>query len=114
MFGDGKKDQTSAETRQGAIAVDDFDFLESSVEVARLWIENEGPATCLIQPDVLQEPEMFGMLMVDTIRHAARAYAQCYGLAEREALTRIWQGVEMESQNTTTDIDTVQDFGPAH
>ena len=111
MFGKGKDVQNSAETKAGAIAVDGFDFLNNSSEVARLWVENNGPATCLIQPDVLQEPEMFGMLMVDTVRHAAHAYAQCYGLSEKEAQSRIWQGVEMERDNTTTGLDTVQDFG---
>lgn len=114
MFGGGKKEIQSAETKAGAIAVDDFDFLDNAVEVARLWVENEGPATCIIQPDVLKEPEMFGMLMVDAMRHAARAYAQCYGMPEEEALSRILQGVEMESGTNTTDLDTVQDFGPAN
>ncbi len=95
-----------------AIDVDGFDFLDNSVEVARLWVESEGPATCLIQPDRLAEPEMFGMLMVDTIRHGARAYAQCHGIAEEEALERIWKGVEMERAHNTTGLDTVQDFKP--
>lgn len=95
-----------------AIDVDGFDFLENSVEVARLWVENEGPATCLIQPDKLAEPEMFGLLMVDTIRHGARAYAQCYGMSEEEALKRIWDGVDMERSHNTTGLDTVQDFEP--
>ncbi len=113
MFGRGKKDVAgqSAETRPGAIAVDEFDFLENAKEVARLWVENNGPATCIIQPDVLAEPETFGLLMVDTIRHAARAYAQCYGIGEEEALARIWNGVAMEQETHTTDLDTVQDSG---
>lgn len=114
MFGRGKKVLTSAESKKGAIAVDGFDFLDDATEVARLWVENEGPATCLIQPEVLKEPEMFGMLMVDTIRHAARAYAQCCDLTEDEALSRIWQGVELEKDKHTTGLDTVQDFGPAN
>ncbi|MEM8724909.1 MAG: DUF5076 domain-containing protein [Pseudomonadota bacterium] len=93
-----------------AIDVDGFDFLKDSVEVARLWVENEGPATCLIQPDRLEQPEAFGLLIVDTIRHGARAYAQCYGMTEEEALERIWQGVDMERSHHTTGLDTVQDF----
>lgn len=114
MFGRGEKDLKSAETKAGAIAVDDFDFLDHAVEVARLWVENEGPATCIIKPDVLKEPEMFGMLMVDAMRHAARAYAQCYAMPEEEALSRILQGVEMESGTNTTGLDTMQDYGKSN
>ena len=94
----------------GAISIDEYDFLDNSVEVARLWVEHEGPATCLIQPDRLQQPEMFGLLIVDTIRHSARAYAQCYGMSEEEALRRIWAGVDMERQTNTTGLDTLQDY----
>ena len=96
----------------GEIDVSGFDFLSKSTEVARLWVENQGPATCIIQPDKLAEPEMFGLLMVDSIRHGARAYAQCYGMSEDEALKRIWDGVDMERANHTTGLDTVQDFDP--
>ncbi|MEM9501687.1 MAG: DUF5076 domain-containing protein [Pseudomonadota bacterium] len=95
-----------------AIDIDGFDFLDNSTEIARIWVEDKGPATCLIQPDRLEKPEMFGMLMVDTIRHGARAYAQCYGLSERDALKRIWQGVDMERANSTTELDTIQGFDP--
>jgi len=93
-----------------AIAVDDCDFLDQSHEVARLWVENNGPANCLIQPDKLVQPEMFGMLMVDAIRHGARAFAQAHEISETEALQRIWSGLEAERDRNTTDLDTVQDF----
>ena len=93
-----------------AIAVDDYDFLDQSCEVARLWVENNGPATCLIQPDRLAQPEMFGMLMVDAIRHGARAFAQAHDIRETEALQRIWSGLEAERDRNTTNLDTVQDF----
>ncbi|MDJ0979444.1 MAG: DUF5076 domain-containing protein [Erythrobacter sp.] len=95
-----------------SIDIDAFDFLDDSVEVARLWVENNGPATCLIQPDRLEKPEMFGLLLVDTIRHGAKAYSQCYDISEEEALTRIWAGVEMERAQHTTELDTIQDFQP--
>ena len=94
------------------IDVSSFDFLSDSTEVARLWVEDNGPATCLIMPDKLKRPETFGLLMVDAIRHGARAYAQCYGMSEREALQRIWSGVDMEREHHTTDLETVQDYEP--
>ncbi len=93
-----------------AIMVDDYDFLDKPHEVARLWVEDQGPATCLIQPDKLEQPEMFGMLMVDAIRHGARAFAQAHGIAENEALEKIWAGVDAERDHSTTDLDTVQNY----
>ncbi len=93
------------------ISVEGYDFLDQSVEVARLWVENDGPATCLIQPERLAEPEMFGMLMVDAIRHAAVAFSQCHGIPESAALARIWTGLDMERGDPTTPINTVQDYG---
>lgn len=92
------------------IAVEGYDFLDGSVEVARLWVENGGPATCLIQPDRLAEPEMFEMLMVDTVRHGARAFAHCYGITEDEALRRIWHGLDAERGRHTSPINTIQDY----
>ena len=104
----------TAKPHPGAIAVEGIDVLDNSLEVARLWIEDGGPATCLINPEILGEPEMFGLLMVDTIRHAARAYAQCYGMPEDEALGRILEGVQMETASPTTDIETTQDYGKSN
>jgi hypothetical protein len=93
-----------------AISIDGLDLLDNSVEVARLWVENEGPATCIIQPERLAEPEMFGMLMADAIRHGARAFSQCYGMTEDEALSRIWQGVDAERADPTSPLDTIQQY----
>lgn len=92
------------------IAVEGIDNLDRSVEVARLWVENAGPATCVIQPERLAKPEMFGMLMVDAIRHAAVAFGQCYGLSEAEALRRIWAGLDTERDYNTSPITTLQDY----
>lgn len=96
---------------QRQIHVEGYDFLDRSVEVARLWVQNGGPATCIIDPGLLQQPELFGMLMVDTVRHAARAYAQCYGMTEEAALARIWDGLDAEREMNTTPLSTIQDHG---
>lgn len=95
-----------------AIAVDDFDFLDQSHEIARLWVEDGAGATCLIQPDKLELPEMFGMLMVDCVRHGARAYAQAHSISETDALARIWNGLDAERERNTTGLDTVQNYEP--
>ena len=102
----------SDEVHPNAISVKGYEFLENSYEVARLWIEDGGPATCVIRPDSLIDPEMFGMLMVDTVRHAGRAFAQYLNLTEEQALARIWAGLDLERNNPTTDIKTIQDFEP--
>ena len=84
---------TDTDTAARAIFVDGLEILDKSYEVARLWVEDGGPATCIIQPERLESPEMFGLLIVDTIRHAAVAFSQCYGTSEADALARIWSGV---------------------
>jgi hypothetical protein len=101
---------THDETAARAISVDDYEFLANSVEVARMWVEDGGPATCLIQPERLANPEMFGMLMVDAIRHAAVAFGQCYAINEEEALRRIWRGLDAERDFETSPIETIQNY----
>ncbi|MEQ1539771.1 MAG: DUF5076 domain-containing protein [Sphingorhabdus sp.] len=102
---------TGTETAARAIFVDGLEILDNSYEVARLWVENNGPATCIIQPERLAAPEMFGMLMVDAIRHAAVAFSQCYGTSEADALARIWSGLDAERDYETSPIETIQDYG---
>jgi hypothetical protein len=52
-----------------------------------------------------EEPEMWGLLLVDIARHAARAYARESDFTEEEALDRILEmfGAELERP---TDIGT--------
>ena len=104
MFGKGPK------PHPGAIDIAGMDFLDRSQEFARLWVETDGPMTALIEPRNLgADPFLFGMAMVDTIRHAARAYARAVNIGEDEALARILEGFDAERGNNTTDLDTLQD-----
>jgi hypothetical protein len=82
---------------------------DESFELARIWITNGGPATIAI--DAAMEPFAFGMLMVDTIRHAGRAYAAQHGVAEEDALREIWEGLDAKRGQPTTDLETVQQPG---
>jgi hypothetical protein len=75
-----------------------------SREIARLWVTHRGPATIFINPGHLADPAMFGMLLVDTARHAARAYAQAQGRDESEMLTRLWQGFDTERDTPTSEL----------
>ena len=81
----------------GAIPLDDDAPLgEDSSEVVRVWITDGGGATVYIMPDVLEEPQVFGYLMADTIRHAARAYAESAGKQEDAMLQQIVDGLTEE------------------
>ena len=60
-------------------------------------------------PAVLGDAEVFGYLMADTIRHAARAYAGNYGMTEDEALQAIVAGLSAQLREQATEITTIQD-----
>jgi len=52
---------------------------------------------------------VFGYLLADTIRHAARAYAGTWGIAEDAALQAIVDGVSAELRDQVTTITTIQE-----
>jgi hypothetical protein len=90
--------------RAGEIDVAQFDFLDGSNEFARLWAEPEGPVTCIIEPRALgPDPFLFGMALVDAVRHGAKAFAYDTGDSGDEALARIWDGLDAERANPTED-----------
>ena len=77
-----------------AIPIDDAPLGDESAEVVRVWVTNGGGATVLIDPGVLDDPEMFGMLMADTIDHAAKAHAAAMDMTEEQAAALIWRGFD--------------------
>ena len=101
---------SAAAANQAELTLCYSDLPHGSVEVARLWITNGGPATCLIRPDRLAEPEMFGMLMVDAARHAAEAFARHDGLPFGEVLNCIWRRAEQELARQATVAVTRQSY----
>jgi len=84
----------SAGGRARAIPLGDAPLGERAAEVARVWVTDGGGATVLIDPGVLGDAEMFGVLMADTIDHAARAHASAMGMREEQAAALIWRGVD--------------------
>jgi hypothetical protein len=63
--------------REGEIDVGELDFLDGSFEFARFWSEPQGEQTFIIEPRALgADPFLFGMAMVDAIRHGAIAYSR--------------------------------------
>ena len=80
-----------------------------SVEVARIWITDGAGSNVLIDAGILEDPTIFGYLLADTIRHAARAYAGTWGIDEDAALQAIVDGVGAELREQFTTITTIQE-----
>src|SRR5687767_10991479 len=92
--------ETFTGINDGAIDVSgQGETLVDSTEIARLWVEDGGPGTFFINAYKMPEPEMFGMMIADTVRHAARAYAHALEISEEEAAEAIWQGADEERAN---------------
>jgi len=99
----------------GEIDVSSFDWLEGSQEFLRMWNGAEDGLTCLIEPRAIgADPFVFGMAIVDAIRHGAKAYAHAVGISEEQALARIWEGFDAERQNPTDDPRQIDPDGSAH
>ena len=77
-----------------------------SHEIMRVWATNGAGSSVWINANVLEDPEMFGYLMADTIRHAARAYAREANSSEDEALSRIVDMFEAEIARPTDQGNT--------
>lgn len=93
---------------KGAIDLtDQQDRLAASTEIARLWVQDGGPGHFIINAYKMPDARMFGMMITDTVRHAARAYAQSLGISEAQAAASIWRGVDEERENHTTELKTI-------
>lgn len=76
--------------------------LEESREFLRMWAQPDGPVTCFIDPSAIgADPAVFGLAIVDALRHGALAYAQAVGIGEEEAFARIMEGFVAEMDNPT-------------
>ena len=80
-----------------------------SHEVARVWITNNAGSSVWINAGILEDPTVFGFLIADTVRHAARAYASTWDLDEGEALQAIVDGLGEELREQFNDITTLQE-----
>jgi hypothetical protein len=59
---------------------------DDAIEVLRAFVVDGGLSIAFTR--AFEEPDMWGLLLVDIARHAARAYARESGYTEDEALTR--------------------------
>ena len=72
---------------------------EDATEVLRAFVLDGGLSIAFQR--AFEEPDMWGLLLVDIARHAARAYAREGACSEEEALTRILDMFEAEVARPT-------------
>jgi hypothetical protein len=72
---------------------------DDAVEVLRAFVIDGGLSIAFTR--AFEEPDMWGLLLVDIARHASRAYARESACTEEEALTRIIDMFEAEIARPT-------------
>ena len=72
---------------------------EDAIEVLRAFVVDGGLSIAFTR--AFEEPDMWGLLLVDIARHAARAYAKESACTEDEALARIIEMFEAEIARPT-------------
>ena len=91
----------------GPIAIPDGLLAAGSAEVARIWVTDGAGSTVLIDAEVLADPTVFGFLIADTVRHAAKAYAAAWGVGEDAALQAIVDGLSEELREQFNEVTPV-------
>ncbi len=72
---------------------------DDAIEVLRAFVVDGGLSIAFAR--AFDEPEMWGLLLVDIARHAARVYARESDYTEDEALTRIIEMFQAEIARPT-------------
>lgn len=72
---------------------------EDATEVLRAFVVDGGLSIAFAR--AFEEPDMWGLLLVDVARHASRAYARESDYSEEEALRRIIDMFEAEIARPT-------------
>ena len=72
---------------------------EDATEVLRAFVVDGGLSIAFTR--AFEEPDMWGLLLVDIARHAARAYSREGVMSEEEALARILDMFEAEIARPT-------------
>src|SRR3954467_6725918 len=84
---------------------------EDATEVLRAFVVDGGLSIAFTR--AFEEPDMWGMLLVDIARHAARAYGRESEFSEGEALNRIVEMFEAEIARPT-DVGTTSQSQQGH
>ena len=72
---------------------------DDATEVLRAFVLDGGLSIAFTR--AFEEPDMWGLVLVDVARHAARAYARESAYTEEEALARIVDMFEAETARPT-------------
>src|SRR4051794_7996530 len=84
---------------------------DDAVEVLRAFVVDGALSIAFTR--AFEEPDMWGLLLVDLARHASRAYARESGYTEEEALNRIIEMFQAEIERPT-DTGTTTPRGKGH
>jgi hypothetical protein len=84
---------------------------EDAVEILRVFVLDGGLSMAFQR--AFEEPDMWGLLLVDLARHAARAYARESEYTEEDALSRILDMFQSEIERPT-DTRTTTPRGKGH
>ena len=84
---------------QGATFAPDVIGRADATEVLRAFVVDGGLSIAFTR--AFEEPDMWGLVLVDVARHAARAYARESAYTEEEALARIVDMFEAETARPT-------------
>ena len=84
---------------------------EEATEVLRAFVVDGGLSIAFQR--AFEEPDMWGLLLVDLARHAARAYARESEYTEEDALSRILEMFQAEIERPT-DTGTTTPRGKGH
>lgn len=75
-----------------------------ALELARLWTSDEDGETFVLNVEPLPEPGMWGMLALDLMRHAARAYEQRGTHTREQAYKEALMYFMMEMKNPSAEL----------
>ena len=85
---------------------------DDATEVLRAFVVDGGLSIAFAR--AFEEPDMWGLLLVDVARHASRAYARESAYSEEEALRRIIDMFEAELARPTDTGSTAPRSGQGH
>ena len=85
---------------------------DDAIEVLRAFVLDGGLSIAFTR--AFEEPDMWGLILVDLARHASRAYARESGYTEEEALARIIEMFDLEIARPTDESYTLKRSQQGH
>jgi Domain of unknown function (DUF5076) len=73
-----------------------------AMELIRVWLI-DGRPTCVITPNLWEDPSAWGLLLVDVMRHLGKAYS-IEGHSREAIIARIKHVFDIEYNNPTSEV----------